>query len=227
MEVATVEKEGVILNLEKPSGITSFDVIRYVRKVTGIKKVGHAGTLDPMARGVLIVLVGRGATKRFQEFMTLSKTYVAVIRLGILTETHDLEGRIIEQIPASVDTEQLQKVLSDFTGSIEQIPPMYSAKKVDGQRLYKLANKGETVEREPESITIHEIALLEHDNPDFKIRVRCSKGTYIRALARDIGEEMGTYAAVAELTRTAVGDYTINQAISLDELEHKWSSIAV
>lgn len=216
----------MVLNIDKPVGMTSFQVVEKIRSITGEKKVGHAGTLDPIAGGVLIVLVGRGATKRFQEFMTLPKTYLTTIRLGVLTDTHDLEGTVLTDQPVTIDNAQLQSVLDEFQGQIQQVPPMYSAKKVNGQRLYKLAKQGKTVEREPSEVTIHDLTLLDRTGRDIQLRIRCSKGTYIRALARDIGNELGTHAAVAQLTRTAVGQYNLDNAILLDDLERRWSYIA-
>ncbi|HKJ69537.1 MAG TPA: tRNA pseudouridine(55) synthase TruB [bacterium] len=221
-----MKQNGVVLNINKPVGMTSFQVVEKVRRITGEKKVGHAGTLDPVAEGVLIILVGRGATKRFQEFMTLPKTYETTIRLGMSTNTHDLDGEVLADHVVTVDIAQIQAALEEFRGRIQQVPPMYSAKKVSGERLYKLANQGKTVEREPAEVTIYELTLLDRAGQDVRLRVRCSKGTYIRALARDIGAELGTDAVVAQLTRTAVGQYNLDNAIPMDNLERRWSYIA-
>lgn len=221
-----MKEDGIILNIDKPAGMTSFQVVREVRKITGVKKVGHAGTLDPAATGVLIVLVGRGATKRFAEFANLTKTYETTFRLGIRSTTHDLDGDILADEPVDVDTTRLKAALANYRGTFEQIPPMYSAKKKNGRRLYKLAQKGKTVEREPARVTIHELRLLDHQNRDVRLRITCSKGTYIRALARDLGEDLETHAVVADLTRTAVGEYQLNDATPLDDLEREWNFLA-
>ncbi len=221
-----MKQDGVVLNIDKPVGMTSFEVVEKVRNITGEQKVGHAGTLDPMAGGVLIVLVGRGATRRFQEFMTLPKTYITTIRLGVMTDTHDLEGTVLSDLPVTIDNAQVQAMLHRFQGNIHQVPPMYSAKKVDGQRLYRLAKQGKTVERESSEVTIHDLTLLDRTGRDIQLRVRCSKGTYIRALARDMGGELGTHGVVVQLTRTAVGQYNLENAIPLDDLERRWSYIA-
>lgn len=221
-----MKADGIILNINKPAGITSFQVVREVRRITGVKKVGHAGTLDPAANGVLIVLVGRGATKQFDAFAALTKTYLATFRLGIQSTTHDLDGEILRDEPVEVETDHLQSALSQYQGTIKQIPPMYSAKKQNGRRLYKLAQKGKTVKRKPAEVTIYDLQLLEHRDRDVRLRVTCSRGTYIRALARDVGADLDTHAVVAELTRTAVGDYQLQNAIPLDNLEQQWNFLA-
>jgi len=221
-----MKEDGIILNIDKPAGITSFQVVREVRRITGMKKVGHAGTLDPAATGVLIVLVGRGATKRFAEFADLAKTYETTFRLGIRSTTHDLDGEILTDEPVEIDTAHLQQALSHYRGTFEQVPPMYSAKKRNGRRLYKLAQKGKSVEREPARVTIHELRLLDHRGRDVRLRITCSKGTYIRALARDLGNDLETHAVVADLTRTAVGEYQLEDATPLADLEREWNFLA-
>lgn len=218
--------DGTVLNINKPAGITSFDVVREVRKVTDIQKVGHAGTLDPFATGVLLVLVGRGATKRFEEFLHLSKTYRSTFRFGLVTDTLDRTGTVLREEEVSLNRERLEEVLPEYTGKIEQIPPMYSAKKVDGQPLYKLARNGKMVEREPAIVEIYELNLLDVAGAECELEIRCSKGTYVRSLARDIGEAYGSGACVTELTRTAIGEYTLEDSIGLEELEEVWNSIA-
>jgi tRNA pseudouridine55 synthase len=221
-----LSQDGTILNINKRKGISSFDVVRYVRKVTNMKKVGHAGTLDPLANGVLLILVGRGATKQSSELMTLPKTYETTIRLGMKTPTLDLEGEVQLDEHVQVPVATVQETLARFEGDIEQVPPMYSAKRVGGRRLYKIAKEGRVVEREPARVRIHQIELLEKRDRDIRILVRCSKGTYIRSLARDIGSDLDTHGTVTALTRTAVGDYSIDEAIELDQLESVWNSIA-
>ena len=217
---------GVVLNIDKPAGITSFDVVRYVRKITGRKKVGHAGTLDPFATGVLLILVGRGATRRFDEFQQMPKSYEATFRFGLTTDSHDITGAVIRDKPVQIEEEQIQEHLPGYRGKIRQVPPMFSAKKVDGKRLYKLARKGESVEREPNEVTIHWLEARGINQRDFRFEITCSKGTYIRAMARDIGEDLGTGACVTELIRTAIGEYHLGDAISLEEVEDEWNSIA-
>lgn len=221
-----MSQQGYILNVNKPKGITSFDVVRHVRRIAGIKKVGHAGTLDPLADGVLIVLIGRGATKRSDEFMAKGKTYETTFRLGVKTQTHDLEGEIELDEAVDVSVERMETVLRKYVGNIEQVPPMYSAKKVNGIPLYKLAKNGKEVTRKPSQLTIHEIVLLEKSGRDVRIKVSCSKGTYIRSLARDIGHDLQTHAVVTDLTRTAVGEYTIENSVPFDKIEQEWNSIA-
>jgi len=198
--------------------MTSFSVVAKVRVWAHCKKVGHAGTLDPLATGVLLVCTGK-ATKRVPELMELKKEYEGVIELGKTTETDDAEGKILQQrsVP-SFSIEDVLLVLKKFVGEIEQIPPMYSALKKDGVRLYKLARKGKIVHREPRKIKIHEIKLLEWNKPFLKIRVKCSRGTYIRALARDIGEDLGVGGYLKELRRTRIGTYSIKDSYSLSTL---------
>jgi len=216
---------GIVLNINKPKGIPSFSVVRHVRKISNEKKVGHAGTLDPFATGVLIVLVGRGATKRVEEFMRLPKQYRATLRFGLTTDTHDVDGTVEQDEEVSISPKKVKSLAQDFTGEIMQVPPMYSAKKVDGKPLYKYAREGKTVERDPTTVTIHEITIDSIDGRDVTLDIACSKGTYIRALARDMGELTGTGAAVTKLERTAVGDYTVRGAIPLNELGERWNSI--
>ncbi len=217
---------GTVLNIDKPAGMTSFDVVDRVRTVTGVQKVGHAGTLDPFATGVLLILVGRGATKRFEEFLSLRKTYHSVFQFGLVTDTLDITGEVEQETEAAVDREVLEPILEKYTGEILQVPPMYSAKKVDGVRLYQLARQGKEVEREPVRITVEELRLLDISGSTCTLMVRCSRGTYVRALARDIGEEYGTGACVTKLTRTAIGKYQLEDAIALEDLEEVWNSIA-
>lgn len=215
-----------VININKPMDWTSFDVVRKVKYTTRIKKVGHAGTLDPFATGVLIVLTGKN-TKRQNEFMDMPKTYEAKIMLGQQTDTGDRTGEVVEsqEIPALTE-ENVLAVLSGFIGDIDQIPPMYSAKKVNGKTLYKLARKGQTVERNPSRITIYAIDLLSLEADSMNLRVHCGRGTYIRVLAEDIGKALGTVAHVEELSRTAIGDYRIEDALSIPEFIENWKSSA-
>ncbi|MCF7802967.1 MAG: tRNA pseudouridine(55) synthase TruB [Candidatus Marinimicrobia bacterium] len=216
---------GIVLNINKPKGITSFSVVRHVRKITDEKKVGHAGTLDPFATGVLLVLVGRGATKRMKEFMRLRKQYRATLRFGLMTDTHDIDGTVEQDNEVRVSPKEVQSLARDFTGEIVQVPPMYSAKKFDGKPLYKYAREGKSVKRDPTRVTIHDITIGPVDGRDVTLDIACSKGTYIRALARDMGALTGTGVAVTKLECTAVGDYTVEAALPLNELGERWNSI--
>ncbi len=208
-----------ILNIDKPAGITSFDVVRKIRYLTGVKKVGHSGTLDPFATGVLLVFVGREATKQISEFTGLEKEYYAKIKLSEKTDTADLTGKVIEEksIP-ELSISQIESVFQNFIGKIRQIPPMYSAIKKDGIRLYKLARKGKTIEREPRRVEIKELELLEYNKPFLKFSSVVSKGTYIRALAEDIAEKLGTVGHLVELRRMRIGNFRIKDALKLMEL---------
>lgn len=202
------------LLINKPEDWTSHDVIAYLRGVLHIKKIGHAGTLDPFATGLLIVAVGRPATKQLSTFKDLKKTYEATIRLGATSNTQDKTGNITNQnIKESPTLKQIKKVLQTFQGKSQQIPPMYSAKKIQGKKLYELARKGKTVKRQPHDITIYDIELLTYDFPELKIRTVTSPGTYIRTLAHDIGEKLGTGAYCEKLSRTQIGPYRVEDAV--------------
>lgn len=213
-----VPPEGLILNVDKPKGITSFDVVRQIRRRLGVKKVGHGGTLDPMAEGVLLILVGR-ATKRASELIGLDKEYRAGILLGTTTDTYDITGKIVERGDySSISCMEVERALNKFTGEIQQVPPMYSAVKIGGRKLYQLARRGETIERSPRKIKIHLINFLSWNSPVVTLDIHCSKGTYIRSLAYDLGRELGCGACLESLQRTAVGDYTIEDSLKLDEI---------
>ena len=208
-----------IININKPKGITSFDVIRKLRKILSIKKIGHTGTLDPLATGVLLVCVGK-ATKLAQDIEAHSKEYVAEFELGYKTDTYDTEGTIIDKVENfSISKTELENVLKKFVGNIKQIPPMYSAIKINGQKLYDLARKGETVEREARDIKIDYIELLSFDGKKARIKCKVSKGTYIRSLIYDIGEELKTFAVMTSLTRTSVGNEKIENSFSIEDIE--------
>ncbi|MFA4858594.1 MAG: tRNA pseudouridine(55) synthase TruB [Candidatus Margulisiibacteriota bacterium] len=219
--------EGILI-INKPAGLTSFDVIRRLRKILKIKKMGHTGTLDPMAEGVLPIFIG-AATKQIPNFADGIKGYVAEITLGIETDTLDREGKVTKRIQNPNDKIQinqrkiqLEKILAGFIGEIEQVPPMYSAVHHAGKRLYELAREGKTVERQPRKVTIHSIKLLEiidGDFPKIKIAVLCSKGTYIRTLADDIGKALSCGAHLSALTRTLSSPFHIAQAFTLEAVE--------
>ena len=213
-------KEGEILYFDKPLGWTSFKVVGHARyricRHIGEKKlkVGHAGTLDPLATGVMIVCTGK-ATKRIEEFQGHTKEYVATIRLGATTPSFDLEHEIDATYPTEhITQEMVEETLKQFVGSIEQVPPAFSACMVNGKRAYDLARKGQEVELKAKTLVIDEIELLEYAMPDIKVRVVCSKGTYIRALARDIGQALQSGAHLIALRRTRVGDVRVEQCLN-------------
>ncbi len=209
--------ENGFLLINKPATWTSHDVVGYMRRVTHIKRIGHAGTLDPFATGLLIVAIGRENTKRLDEFKDLEKTYIATLRLGATSDTYDKTGLITELSDRKISLEEIQKILPDFVGAQEQLPPMYSAKKVDGKKLYKLARKGIEVERKAHHITIYDIELLDYTFPELKIRVRCSTGTYIRSLVQDIGQKLGVGAYCEELERVSIGEYSLENATPIKD----------
>jgi len=213
-----------ILNVNKPSGPTSFDMIRLVRKRTGVKKAGHAGTLDPMASGVLLVLLGQ-AVRISEYLMNLPKTYRAIVRLGVSTETYDAEGAPVgEEQPIEVTREQVEGALGAFVGDIEQTPPAYSAVKVEGQPAYRLARKGAAVALRPRRARVYAIHLLGFAPPRVEVEVECEKGTYIRSLAHDLGQALGCGGHLAALERTRVGPFSVDSAVSLPELEGTFES---
>lgn len=208
----------IIVNKEK--GFTSHDVVAKLRGILHTKKIGHTGTLDPDATGVLPVCIGK-ATKVCDLLTEKEKTYEAVIRFGLTTDTLDMTGTVLEEKPVYFTKDQLVETLAAFTGEIDQIPPMYSAIKVNGKKLYELARKGQVVERKPRKVTIYELELLSENlsENECTIRVRCSKGTYIRSLCQDIGEALGCGAAMKALVRTGVGRFQIGQALTLSQIE--------
>ena len=207
---------GIVI-VDKPQEWTSQDVTARLRRVFNTRRIGHGGTLDPMATGVLPVFVGRG-TRGVEFFEHAEKTYETVLRLGLTTTTEDVWGETIEERPVEFTAEKLEAVLESFRGEILQVPPMYSALKVNGQKLCDLARKGKEVERKPRPITIHELTLLEVGENTLRLRVRCSKGTYIRTLCKDIGEALGCGGCMAELRRVTAGEYTIAESVPLQTL---------
>ena len=208
--------DGIVI-VDKPQGWTSQDVTARLRRVFGTRRIGHGGTLDPMATGVLPVFVGR-ATRAVEFFEHAEKIYETVLRLGITTDTEDMTGTVLTEENVSFTEEQLQETLAAFRGEILQVPPMYSALKVNGQKLCDLARKGKNVERQPRPITIHELTLVERGENTLRLRVRCSKGTYIRTLCKDIGEKLGCGGCMESLRRVAAGEYTIDEAVPLQTL---------
>jgi len=218
------------LNIDKPEGLTSHDVVARVRRATGTRRVGHAGTLDPFATGVLVCCVGR-STRLIQFLVGLDKEYIGTVRLGYATDTQDGTGKQITPLRSSneLSLEELRRVLNQLTGPQSQTPPMFSAKKVAGERLYRAARAGREVEREPVSIVIHSMKLIEDEGSalnvnedgsrDFAIQVRCSSGTYVRTLAHDIGEQLGVGGHLVKLRRMEVGHFRLAEALTLDEVE--------
>ncbi len=208
--------DGIVI-VDKPQGWTSQDVTARLRRVFGTRRIGHGGTLDPMATGVLPVFVGR-ATRAVEFFEHAEKTYETVLRLGITTDTEDRTGTVLSERDVSFTEGQLQEALEAFRGEIRQVPPMYSALKVNGQKLCDLARKGKTVERQPRPVTIHELTLVERGENTLRLRVRCSKGTYIRTLCKDMGEKLGCGGCMESLRRISAGEYTIDEAVPLQTL---------
>jgi len=207
-----------ILNIDKPARLTSHDVVARVRRLTPKTRVGHAGTLDPMATGVLVVCLGK-ATRLIEYVADADKHYRATIRFGITTTTWDADGEVEGERPINgLDLARIEAELPRFTGAIDQIPPMYSALKRNGQPLYRLARQGVTVEREARRIEVYRLDVEGWEPPDLTVQVHCSKGTYVRALAHDLGEALGVGAHLAALTRTAVGAFTLEDAVDLERL---------
>lgn len=219
MELNLPEPVFGFLNIDKPLNLTSHDVVARVRRLVGIKRVGHAGTLDPLATGVLAVCLG-AATRLSEYVMHTTKHYKARIRLGIVTETYDAEGKIQSERGSSAITRpEVEQALKNFLGDIQQVPPMYSAIKQGGRKLYELARVGETLEREARSVRIDALAITDWQPPEFTLEATCSAGTYIRSLAHDLGETLGVGAHLAGLVRTASGEFTLDNAVSLSTLE--------
>jgi tRNA pseudouridine55 synthase len=210
--------EGILL-VDKPKDWTSHDVVAKLRNYLKVKKTGHAGTLDPMATGLLIIMIGK-ATKVSQYLMSQDKIYTGTVLLGIKTDSQDADGQVIEERPLPEDLEAatIQSTLNTFKGDQYQLPPMFSAKKINGQPLYKQARKGKEVEREPRIINVTSFQLTHYESPSFDFKVHCSKGTYVRTLAHDTGEKLQCGAHLSALRRTAIGSMKIDQAHTLDKI---------
>lgn len=216
-------ERGYIVSINKPPGWTSFDVVRKIRNITRIKKVGHAGTLDPFASGVLLICLGR-ATKQIQRFMQMPKEYRAELELGTATDTLDVTGKISETQPVKPLTEEtLKQAINGFIGEIEQRIPNYSAAKVKGQRLYKLARQGKEVPVRYKRVHIYRMELLRYREPVVEFSVLCSRGTYVRTLGADLAQKLGTVGFLRSLTRTRIGDYTIEQSMTIPDFEKEWT----
>lgn len=211
------KSEGILL-INKSAGPSSFSLIRTLRKISNIKKIGHAGTLDPFATGLMIYLIGKNYTKKSDLFLNLDKEYIATCKLGASTDTHDTEGQI-QNISEKVPTlSEIEEALKNFQGKITQTPPMYSAKKIKGKKLYELARKGIEVKREPIEINIT-TSLISYEYPFIRLKISCSKGTYIRVIGHDLGIMLSTYAHLTELQRTKIGPYSIEESLSQKSLE--------
>ena len=208
--------EGEIILVDKPSGPTSFQIVNKIRKIIDVKKVGHSGTLDPKASGLMIICTGK-KTKVMDSFINLNKTYSGVIRLGLTSASMDTETECIETpIPEALDEKKILEARDSFIGEIEQTPPMFSAVKIDGKKLYNLARKGKSVEREPRKIFIEQFDITKIDLPDIHFIITCSKGTFIRVIADDFGKKLNTGAVLIELRRIGIGNFRIEDAITID-----------
>ncbi|MBA3722146.1 MAG: tRNA pseudouridine(55) synthase TruB [Parachlamydiaceae bacterium] len=209
--IAQSSPEGILL-VNKPKGLTSFSLVAILRKVLGVKKIGHAGTLDPFATGVMVMLIGRNYTKLSDQFLTCDKEYLAEVHLGITTDTFDNEGEVQSTSDIVPTLDSIKNALNHFQGDIEQIPPMFSAKKIGGKKLYELARKGKEVERAPVKINV-ETQFIDYKYPHLHIRVKCSKGTYIRSIAYDLGKLLGCGAHLSNLQRTRSGVFNIENCL--------------
>lgn len=207
-----------MINVYKEAGFTSHDVVAKLRGILKQKKIGHTGTLDPDATGVLPVCLGNG-TRLCDMLADKSKEYIAVMRLGVVTDTQDMSGKILQEKEVVCSEEKVRAALLSFKGKYSQVPPMYSALKVNGKKLYELAREGKEIERQPREVFIHKIEIISVDLPFVKFRVDCSKGTYIRTLCQDVGEKLGCGAAMDSLNRTRVGNFRLENAITLTEIE--------
>ncbi len=208
---------GETILIDKPFRWTSFHVVHKIRKAVGVKKVGHAGTLDPLATGLLIICTGK-KTKEISTYQDLEKTYTGIITLGKTTPSMDLETEIIEEKPLdNITEEKILEAKDEFTGSILQIPPMYSAVKYQGKSLYKFARKGKTVAREPRQVTVSKFNIIKINLPDIFFEISCSKGTYIRVIANDLGARLGCGAVLSSLRRIKIGNYDIEDALTMDD----------
>ncbi len=210
------EIQGILL-VNKTKGKTSFSLVAALRRKFGVRKIGHAGTLDPFATGVMVMLIGRNFTRLSDQFLREDKEYLAQVRLGIATDTYDCEGQVTSESPLNPTFEHIQMALGHFQGEVEQIPPMYSAKKINGQKLCDLARKGKTVERQPARVKMH-CSLLSYSYPILELHVRCSKGTYIRSIAHDLGMRLGCGAHLSALERTRCGLFKLEDCVSGDAL---------
>ncbi|MDD5527947.1 MAG: tRNA pseudouridine(55) synthase TruB [Patescibacteria group bacterium] len=215
-------KDSGFILIDKPEGPTSFGVIARLRRITGIKKIGHAGTLDPSASGLLLCAIGREATREISRFVKMDKKYEALIRLGITTDTYDREGKILEKFSgAPVAKKEIKRIVAALPGKQEQIPPMFSAKKVGGKKLYELARKGIEIVRQPSQIEIYQAKILKYHWPELRLMIHCSSGTFIRSIAFDFGNKLGCGAYLAGLKRTELGKFKLKQAVRLEKINQQ------
>ncbi len=210
-------KQGLLL-VDKTAGSTSFHIVSLLRRLTGIEKIGHAGTLDPFATGVMVMLIGKAFTTRSNEFLQSEKEYRATLHLGITTDTYDLEGQVLKRSDRIPSLEEIEKILPTFQGTVSQTPPMFSAKKVQGKKLYELARQGIEIERAPVLVEMH-IQILRYEYPELEIQVRCSKGTYIRSLAHDLGIALQCGAHLSGLVRLRSGPFKLENCVSQNLLK--------
>lgn len=208
---ATELKEGILL-INKPEGRTSFSLIRALRKLTGIKKIGHAGTLDPFATGVMVLLIGRDYTRLSDKLLFQDKEYFGSVSLGVSTDTYDCDGKVVARSKKIPTLEEIQEIVMKFQGEIEQVPPMFSAKKVQGKKLYEIARKGISIERAPAKIQLT-TEILSYEYPNLNLRIACSKGTYIRSVAHEIGQMLGCGAHLSKLNRTRSGNFCLEKCL--------------
>ncbi|MFA7290110.1 MAG: tRNA pseudouridine(55) synthase TruB [Melioribacteraceae bacterium] len=213
--------KGEVVLIDKGSGFTSFDIVHRMRRLSGVKKVGHAGTLDPRATGLLIICTGK-KTKEISEFQNLEKTYEGIFTIGNTTPSYDTETEFESdnlEAASRITIDQIEEVKNEFIGAIYQVPPMYSALKLNGKALYKYARKGITVERAPRPIEVYSFDILKYDFPDIHFKIKCSKGTYIRVIANDLGAKLGCGAYLKSLRRTQIGNYNVSDAFEVEELK--------
>ena len=214
-----------VILIDKPADWTSFDVVKKIKNIGRFKKVGHAGTLDPFAEGLLIIGTG-DETKKLKHWSDADKSYQAIIEFGKQTNTYDITGDITEsKTVVNVDWDKIREILSSFIGLSEQIPPMFSAKKINGVRLYKLARQGKEVNRKPHKIKIGKLNIINHSDQNMKVDIHCSKGTYVRTIAHEIGMKSGYGAFLKELKRHTIGNYSVKDALSIGQFESFWRSL--
>lgn len=218
----------MIVSIWKPVGPSSHAIIYQLRKITKIKRIGHAGTLDPLASGVLIVGITRESTRQLAQFMQQDKEYQAVLHLGQTSTTDDAEGeKTLINVTSPPSQKRVEHIVKQFIGNIEQTPPAFSAIKIHGKKSYQLARKGKSVKLTPRPITIYSIVIEKYEYPDLVLTIRCGKGTYIRSLARDIGQALTTGAYISSLTRTRVGNFTKQNSLTIDEFRQQWETMRV
>jgi len=206
--------------INKPKGMASFGVVAYLRKITGIRKIGHAGTLDPLASGLLICAIGRSATKKIDIFLKQDKTYLAEIELGKVSDTYDAEGKIKKiNFKNKPTRKEIEKVLQMFIGEINQMPPIFSAKKIKGKKAYELAREGKMVKLKKNKVKIYQIKIIFYKFPFLKIKINCGSGTYIRSIAHDIGKKLKTGAVLTGLVRESIGKYSLKKSLELEKLD--------